>query len=145
MSEGPVRPADLMAGADRFNHGDYFEAHEEWEKAWYGTEGEENRFLKGLIQIAVSLHHLESGNLKGARKVMATALRQLPQQAAPSQAIIPGLLDGLPNVARLVARNFENPMRGPQVVETGQSGTRPSDPDEAPQEPRALGGPVARG
>lgn len=35
---------------------------------------------------------------------MATALRHLPQQTAPSEIIVPGLLDGLENVNRLVAQ-----------------------------------------
>ncbi len=35
-------------------------------------------------------------------RVMATALRQLPQQRLPSQVVVPGLLDGLSNVNRLV-------------------------------------------
>ena len=35
-------------------------------------------------------------------KAMATALRHLPQQALPSEVIVPGLLDGLDNVNRLV-------------------------------------------
>jgi predicted glycosyltransferase len=35
-------------------------------------------------------------------EVMATALRHLPQQQLPSQAVIPGLLDGQDNVDRLV-------------------------------------------
>jgi len=72
-----VGPAALMTGAEHFNNQEHFEAHEEWEKVWYGTEGEENRFLKGLIQVAVSLYHLECGNLSGARKVMSTALDYL--------------------------------------------------------------------
>jgi hypothetical protein len=33
--------------------------------------------------------------------LMATALRQLPQQRLPSQVVVPGLLDGLYNVNRL--------------------------------------------
>ncbi len=37
-------------------------------------------------------------------RVMATALRQLPQQKLPSQVIVPGLLDGHRNVFRLVDR-----------------------------------------
>jgi predicted glycosyltransferase len=37
-------------------------------------------------------------------RVMATALRQLPQQKLPSQVIVPGLLDGHRNVSRLVDR-----------------------------------------
>ena len=79
MSDLPLAPSDLRLGAEHFNRGDYFEAHEEWEKAWYGREGEESRFLKGLIQVAVALYHLESGNLAGARKVMGTALDYLKE------------------------------------------------------------------
>ena len=83
MGDEALRPEALLPGATHFNDGEYFEAHEEWEKAWYGTEGEENRFLKGLIQVAVSLYHLETGNLAGARKVMLTAvgyLKEFPSQ-----------------------------------------------------------------
>ena len=79
MPEGPLLRSDLAVGTEHFNRGDYFEAHEEWEKSWYGREGEEGRFLKGLIQVAVSLHHLESGNLRGALKVMRTALAYLKE------------------------------------------------------------------
>ncbi|MAI49214.1 MAG: hypothetical protein CMM16_01450 [Rhodospirillaceae bacterium] len=35
---------------------------------------------------------------------MATALRHLPQQNRPSDVVVPGLLDGLPNVNRLAQR-----------------------------------------
>ncbi len=38
---------------------------------------------------------------------MATALRQLPQQALPSEVVVPGLLDGLVNVNRLVQQVLE--------------------------------------
>ena len=38
--------------------------------------------------------------------VMATALRHLPQQTRPSEVVVPGLLDGLPNVNRLASRLF---------------------------------------
>ena len=48
---------------------------------------------------------------------MATALRQLPQQGLPSDVIVPGLLDGLPNVCRLVARSFSHPHRGPASID----------------------------
>src|SRR5688572_7533175 len=49
--------------------------------------------------------------------IMATALRQLPQQGLPSDAIVPGLLDGLPNVCRLVARALTNLHRGPAALD----------------------------
>jgi len=37
---------------------------------------------------------------------MATALRHLPQQRRPSEIVVPGLLDGLDNVNRLVGRHL---------------------------------------
>jgi predicted glycosyltransferase len=46
---------------------------------------------------------------------MATALRQLPQQAKPSERVVPGLLDGLDNVDRL-ARNLMARPRRPQPL-----------------------------
>jgi len=48
---------------------------------------------------------------------MATALRQLPQQGVPSDVVVPGLLDGLGNVWRLVAKQLMNPHRGPARLE----------------------------
>jgi predicted glycosyltransferase len=42
---------------------------------------------------------------------MATALRHLVQQQAPSDVIIPGLLDGLENVNRLAERHLSEPRR----------------------------------
>ncbi len=48
---------------------------------------------------------------------MATALRQLPQQGLPSDVVVPGLLDGLGNVWRLVAKQLMNPHRGPARLE----------------------------
>jgi predicted glycosyltransferase len=51
----------------------------------------------GLVQMLID---------DGARDphVMATALRQLPQQSLPSQVVVPGLLDGLDSVNRLTRK-----------------------------------------
>ncbi len=51
-------------------------------------------------------------------KTMATALRHLPQQSQPSSVVIPGLLDGLPNVNRLAQRWLEQ--RGRPAVTLAQ-------------------------
>jgi len=50
-------------------------------------------------------------------QAMATALRQLPQQGLPSDVVVPGLLDGIGNVWRLVAKQLMNPHRGPARLE----------------------------
>ncbi len=48
-------------------------------------------------------------------KHMATALRQLPQQALPSQVVVPGLMDGLTNINRLVDQAIDAaPVRTPR-------------------------------
>jgi predicted glycosyltransferase len=48
-------------------------------------------------------------------RLMATALRQLPQQALPSQVVVPGLLDGLSNINRLVDQTIDQaPVRTPR-------------------------------
>ena len=44
---------------------------------------------------------LEDDGIRDVKR-MATALRQLPQQNRPSDVVVPGLLDGLDNVNRLV-------------------------------------------
>ena len=46
---------------------------------------------------------LEDDGIRNTRD-MATALRHLPQQNRPSDIVVPGLLDGLPNVNRLARR-----------------------------------------
>ena len=46
---------------------------------------------------------------------MATALRQVPQQALPSQVVLPGLMDGLTNINRLVDQTIDAaPVRTPR-------------------------------
>jgi predicted glycosyltransferase len=49
---------------------------------------------------------LEDDGVRDWRK-MATALRHLPQQAQPSEVVVPGLLDGLNNVNRLTQHALE--------------------------------------
>jgi predicted glycosyltransferase len=41
--------------------------------------------------------------------VMAAALRRLPRQNLPSEVVVPGLLEGLKNVSRLVEPWIEQP------------------------------------
>ena len=71
---------------------------------------------------------------------MATALRQLPQQGLPSDVVVPGLLDGLPNVWRLVAKQLGQRQRGPASLASASpalSSLGPSAPTTAPAAPPA--------
>ncbi|HXW99622.1 MAG TPA: DUF309 domain-containing protein [Candidatus Acidoferrales bacterium] len=64
-------------GIALFNRADFFAAHEELEQVWRAAPPAERRFLQGLIQVAVALHHHSTGNLAGCRSVLGRACRNL--------------------------------------------------------------------
>jgi len=80
--EGPpptptsAHPA-LYEGMALFNRGRYWDAHEVWETAWRETPYPLRLFYHGLIHLAVALHHLGRGNLRGARAQAGQAERML--------------------------------------------------------------------
>ena len=57
----------LLRGADLFNRGLFWEAHEAWEEAWTpDRHGPDRGFYKGLIQIAAGCLHYGRRNRRGA-------------------------------------------------------------------------------
>lgn len=65
-------------GAEHFNSGDFFEAHEVWEDVWRALDSpKEKLFVQGLIQVSVALHHHSTGNLVGAESLLRRATRNL--------------------------------------------------------------------
>jgi predicted metal-dependent hydrolase len=64
-------------GIELFNRAAFFEAHEALEDVWRAAPQSEKKFLQGLIQVAVALHHYGNGNLAGARSVLRRAFRNL--------------------------------------------------------------------
>ncbi len=55
---------------DLFNHGYYWEAHEEWERLWHaaGRAGPTADFLKGLIKLAAAGVKLREGRAAGVEQ-----------------------------------------------------------------------------
>ncbi len=70
--EGVIRLAKLLN-----KDGLYFEAHEVVEKFWLSYKGSDRLFLQAIIQVAIANMHLESGNLKGHRRMKELALKNL--------------------------------------------------------------------
>jgi uncharacterized protein len=64
-------------GLELFNRGEFFDAHEVLEDVWRAAPPAEKKFLQGLIQVAVGLHHHSRGNVVGARSLLARAHRNL--------------------------------------------------------------------
>jgi len=72
-----VQPDAFAEGIRLFNAAEFFEAHEILEDVWRAGSGPEKKFLQGLIQLAVALHHHSKGNLRGARSLLARSARNL--------------------------------------------------------------------
>ncbi len=75
------RNAALVAFTRAFDAGAFFEAHELLEAFWVTYRGGDRDFYRGLIQTAVALHHLSTGNAIGARGVAARARANLAPYA----------------------------------------------------------------
>ncbi len=63
----------LKQGIALFNAGKFFEAHEALEDVWRAMRGAERDIMQAVIQVAVAFHHYSTGNLTGARSVLARA------------------------------------------------------------------------
>jgi predicted metal-dependent hydrolase len=70
---------DFRKGLELFNKAHFFDAHEALEDVWRLVPADHFSKLhfQGLVQVAVAFHHQSTGNLVGARSVLARALRNL--------------------------------------------------------------------
>jgi len=75
------------------------------------TETRLEQFIRARRAQELGLVRMLVGDDRRDARTMAAALRQLPQQARPSDVIVPGLLDGLENVNRLVGQHLSRRAR----------------------------------
>ena len=81
-----------LEGLRLFNQHSFFEAHEVLEDVWRAAPEPERKFLQGLIQVTVALHHHSRGNLVGCRSLLERARRNLSTYPAKYGGVD---LDGL--------------------------------------------------
>ena len=87
-------PGELLRAFGEFNRGEWFRCHETLELIWMGAEGETGDFYKGVLQVAVGLHHWSGGNFGGAVRVLASATGYLRRVRPVCQRIdVEGLAD----------------------------------------------------
>ena len=79
--------ARFQEGIELFNRGRFFDCHEALEEVWLEFSGDRKKFLQGLIQLTVALHHLGNGNRVGAGRLLAAALEKLVLDS-PERALI---------------------------------------------------------
>jgi len=71
------RHGPYLFGVDLFNHGFWWEAHEQWERPWRCGDLLQRPFLQGLIQLAASLLKWRVGNARGQDVLRSKGLRNL--------------------------------------------------------------------
>ena len=67
------------------------------------TAPRQEQFIRASRAAALGLVNILADDGRYDPAIMAAALRHLPRQKRPSEVVVPGLLEGLPNVSRLVA------------------------------------------
>jgi uncharacterized protein len=73
----------LARGADLFNRGLHWEAHEAWEELWLELENQPRLFVQGLIQVAAAGHKaFVQHQPRGCVKLLTSALEKL--ESTPS-------------------------------------------------------------
>jgi DUF309 family protein family protein len=81
------RMAAIDAGLAAYERGDYFEAHEELEPAWMGTDvTAERALLQGIIKVAAAYVHDVRGNPAGIARNLTGARTLLLEAAAGGPA-----------------------------------------------------------
>lgn len=105
-------------GIDLFNHGFYWEAHEQWEALWQaaGRRGPLADFFKGLIRLAAAGVKIHEGQREGAIG-HATAAARLFRAAAPLGPTAGGLsLTDLIQWAEQSTAALPGPAEGSPIV-----------------------------
>jgi len=68
----------LNQAVTEFNRGEFFECHETLELLWnQQTDDMKRRWLQGILQIAVGLHHVQKENVAGALSLLDKGLKNL--------------------------------------------------------------------
>jgi len=96
-------------GLQLFNSAQFFAAHEILEDVWRAAPPAERKFLQGLIQVAVALHHYGNGNLAGASSVLRRAARNLGAYPDGFRGVaLPPLLRSLEDWQLAIDIDFDN-------------------------------------
>lgn len=70
-------PDAFWQGIEEFNQGEFYACHDTLEALWMEAMEPEKRFYQGILQIAVSLHHLGNGNQRGATILLGEGVNRL--------------------------------------------------------------------
>ena len=92
MPERPDLEAALAEGLAEYRAGRFWEAHERWERVWHGRQGEERRWIQGLIMLAAAACQVERGRDRPARILLQRAAARLAGWDGTRDGALPGEL-----------------------------------------------------
>ena len=87
MTEQKFDLHSYVHGIRLFNQRRFFDAHEVLEDVWRAAPAEQKKFLQGLIQLAVALHHHSKGNTVGALSLLKRAASNLAAEPREARGI----------------------------------------------------------
>jgi len=80
--------AQLRAGVAVYNAGHYHAAHDAWEQRWLALDdGDDERFLHGLIQFTAAVYHARDRNWSGATGLAESAGEYLADLSADYRGV----------------------------------------------------------
>lgn len=77
----------LRAGIAIHNAGNHHAAHDAWEERWLESDGDDERFLHGLIQFTAAIHHARERNWTGATGLADSASDYLASLPSPYRGV----------------------------------------------------------
>jgi predicted metal-dependent hydrolase len=117
------RAAALAAGLAAYERGDFFEAHEDLEPAWMGTDDRAERaLLQGLIKVAAAYVHGVRGNPAGITRNLEGARALLVEASTDGPAInvaaidIGALIDAIDRRLEDLVAHPAEPTLGPPIL-----------------------------
>ena len=67
----------FLEGVNKFNNGEYYDAHEICEELWSEYVLKDSLFIQGLIQVSVAYFHITNLNLRGSKSLFSKSLPKL--------------------------------------------------------------------
>jgi hypothetical protein len=103
--------ADLRAGVAVYNAGYYHAAHDAWEDRWLDLpDGDDERFLHGLIQFTAAVYHARNRNWSGATGLAGSGREYLADLPTDYRAVN---VDTVRTYLAALERDPERVERGP--------------------------------
>jgi len=73
----PFLDPRFYSGIQNFNSGNFYEAHDLFEDLWHECDEPKRRWIHGIVQISVAMHHHSTGNLNGSLLLLAEGISRM--------------------------------------------------------------------